>query len=268
MPPASHTTTTQEPSRRLAREVETRVRGSQALTSGDLFALAADAYGGTLAEGRLHAPRRIRRRRARLAPPPAPHRRPPPARALRRPRRARRGRAALNAPAQPDAPDGGAERLPAVLDARRLRGALRVGERGGGGDARPRALGRDRRALHVRAGLWRERPRQRAGEPPGRPASGPPGRGGTGPIPDAHARERRPPRRHPPARGPRRRCAHEPARYCWRSRSSRQRGKPGGPRPGHRPTRQPRGRPVGAERGRRRDVAQVRLGEPPVPRPS
>ena len=51
MTPASHTITTQEPSRRLAREVETRVQSSQALTSSDLFALAADAYGGTLAEG-------------------------------------------------------------------------------------------------------------------------------------------------------------------------------------------------------------------------
>ena len=36
---------------RLARGVQARVRDSDALTSGDLFALAAEAYGGTLAEG-------------------------------------------------------------------------------------------------------------------------------------------------------------------------------------------------------------------------
>ena len=36
---------------RLARVVQAHVRDSDALTSGDLFALAAEAYGGTLAEG-------------------------------------------------------------------------------------------------------------------------------------------------------------------------------------------------------------------------
>ena len=36
---------------RLAREVQARVQGSESLTSGDLFSLAADAYGGSLAEG-------------------------------------------------------------------------------------------------------------------------------------------------------------------------------------------------------------------------
>ena len=48
---SSCTTTNQGPAQRLAREVEAHVQASQALTSGDLFALAADAYGGTLAEG-------------------------------------------------------------------------------------------------------------------------------------------------------------------------------------------------------------------------
>ena len=48
---APNTTTTQGPARRLAREVEARVRDSQALTPRDLFALAAEAYGGRLAEG-------------------------------------------------------------------------------------------------------------------------------------------------------------------------------------------------------------------------
>ena len=44
-------TTNQGSAQRLAREVEAHVQASQALTSGDLFALAADAYRGTLAEG-------------------------------------------------------------------------------------------------------------------------------------------------------------------------------------------------------------------------
>ena len=48
---SSRTTTNQGPARRLARQVEAHVQASQALTSGDLFTLAADAYGGTLAEG-------------------------------------------------------------------------------------------------------------------------------------------------------------------------------------------------------------------------
>ncbi|MGB3541745.1 MAG: hypothetical protein WBA11_02360, partial [Rubrivirga sp.] len=47
----SCTTTNQGSAQRLAREVEAHVRDSQALASGDLFALAADAYRGTLAEG-------------------------------------------------------------------------------------------------------------------------------------------------------------------------------------------------------------------------
>ena len=48
---APNTTTTQGPARRLAREVKARVQDSQVLTSRDLFELAAEAYGGTLAEG-------------------------------------------------------------------------------------------------------------------------------------------------------------------------------------------------------------------------
>ena len=44
-------TDTTSPAVRLAREVEAHVRGSEPLTSGGLFALAARAYGGTLAEG-------------------------------------------------------------------------------------------------------------------------------------------------------------------------------------------------------------------------
>ena len=47
----SHSASTQEPARSLACQVEARVRDAQALTSSDLFALAADAFGGTLAEG-------------------------------------------------------------------------------------------------------------------------------------------------------------------------------------------------------------------------
>jgi len=45
------TTTAHGPAVRVARGVEARVRDSQALASSDLFALAAEAYGGTLAEG-------------------------------------------------------------------------------------------------------------------------------------------------------------------------------------------------------------------------
>ena len=190
-------------------DVAARCASGALTTSADLFALAADAYGGTLAQGaftprdaydaaelglHLHLLRAV----GRLPPRP------------RRPRRARRGRAALGAPAQPDAPDGGAERLPAVLDARRLRGALRLGERGRGGAPRPGTLRRDRRALRVRAGRRRDGPRQRALRPTGRPAGGPAGGGGPGPVPDAHARERRPPRRHPPAYRPGRRGPDEP----------------------------------------------------------
>ncbi|MDT0631462.1 hypothetical protein [Rubrivirga litoralis] len=44
-------TDTTSPAVRLAREVEAHVRGSESLTSGDLFTLAARAYGGTLAQG-------------------------------------------------------------------------------------------------------------------------------------------------------------------------------------------------------------------------
>ena len=59
--PAAHTTvldiTASEPSQRshadslLARAVEGRVEASDPQSAGDLFALAADSYGGTLAEG-------------------------------------------------------------------------------------------------------------------------------------------------------------------------------------------------------------------------
>ena len=51
MTSSPHTLPSQELAVRVAREVKARVRDSQALASSDLFALAAEAYGGTLAEG-------------------------------------------------------------------------------------------------------------------------------------------------------------------------------------------------------------------------
>ena len=49
--PSALETDTTSSAVRLAREVQARVQHSEPLASGDLFALAADAYGGTLAEG-------------------------------------------------------------------------------------------------------------------------------------------------------------------------------------------------------------------------
>ncbi|MEM1118000.1 MAG: class I SAM-dependent methyltransferase [Bacteroidota bacterium] len=49
--PSTHTTGTTRAAVRLAREVQARVQDSEPLASGDLFALASGAYGGTLAEG-------------------------------------------------------------------------------------------------------------------------------------------------------------------------------------------------------------------------
>ena len=118
---------------------------------------------------------------------------------------------ALGLAAQPDAPDSRAERLPAVLDARGLRGALCLGERGGGGVRvlEPSPGTGALCAFTLAAGATvhaNELCDRRA-----RPAGGPHPRGGPGPDRHAHARERRPPRRHPPPGGTGRRRGHEPA---------------------------------------------------------
>ena len=53
--PGESSATAAPPLERLARHVETALAASRALSAADLFALAADAYGGTL-EGRMRFP--------------------------------------------------------------------------------------------------------------------------------------------------------------------------------------------------------------------